>query len=109
MQVSEIQKLIRDTTRQKRWEWENNVIEKSLKTLKAIQDLHEAFERIKDKSITVHYRTILTMRNQIHEIMPGVKSKFQDQRMKLIHLVDEAEKAMNSDVFRVEYPKQNPL
>jgi hypothetical protein len=100
MEVSEIQKLIRDTTKQRKWEWENGYIEKSLKTLKAIQDLQLAFALIIGKSLTVHLKTVSRMREEIHIVMPGIKSKFQEQRLKLIRLVDVADKFVTGDAFR---------
>lgn len=67
----------------------------------AIERLKLRFDSIKDKALTMHYRWLLRLRNDVITILPPDTSKFRSQRMKLIQLLDEAEKKLNTDAMRV--------
>lgn len=101
LRVIAIRKLIIGWIHQCKYLMDRTMITASLKKYAAIEILTQRLNFLKDKSLDAHYEWIVKLRNEVIDILPASTGRYRELRVKLIMLLDEAEKKVNSDAMRV--------
>jgi len=99
LRVIAIRKLIIGWMHQCKYLMDRTMITASLRKYEAIEILTQRFNFLKDKSLDVHYEWLVKLRNEVIDILPATTGRYNQLRVKLILLLDEAEKKVNSDAM----------
>lgn len=76
---------------------DHNLSERSLRKMKAIEDIRLRLDVIAHCSLHVHYRWILKLRNDIIDILPYADGRYKNTRKRILDLLHEAERTINAD------------
>ena len=99
--VANLRELLYNTMKQTRFMMDKGIIYRDVRKYMAIEKLRIQFDAIAHTSLHVHYRWLMKLRTYVIDIMPPSAGRYKEQRVKLIQLLDEAEKTLNYDAMRV--------
>ncbi len=95
--VDVLRKLVYGTMHQVKFLMDKSIVHGSLKKYMAIEELTQRFDAIVNKDLDTHYFWLVTLRNQVIDILPPAAGKYGEQRTKLIQLLNEAENKVNTN------------
>lgn len=101
MTTQQIQSLVICASNQLKWLMDHGIVCKDLRRYSSIERVRAQFSSNSNATLSAHYRWLLKLHADVINIMPPVESRYKNTRSKLIALLDEAEKAINTDKMRI--------
>lgn len=101
MKTATIHKLMLSAIRILSFLMDKKIVFNDITRRMAMERLRNRLEYIKDKSLTVYYKTLMDHHHDVMQILPPDAGRYKNMRRAIIQVMDDAEKKINARAYRV--------